>query len=210
MIIKVCGMREADNVRQLTEAEAPDLMGLIFYEKSPRYADRSNADLNFFKGLQIPKVGVFVDAEIENILQSINDFGLDYVQLHGSESVAFIQKLKKLSRVRIIKVVKVGAEIDWEGLRPFEPLVDLFLFDTQTNKFGGSGVQFDWTVLESYPLQKGFLLSGGVDEGSVEAIEALASKVPLLLGVDINSRFETSPGVKDTAKVQRFLKMVRG
>jgi len=210
MIIKVCGMREADNVRKLTEGEAPDLMGLIFYEKSPRYVDRNSADLNFFRGLKTPKVGVFVDAEIENILQNINDFGLDYVQLHGSESVAFIQKLKKLSRVRIIKVVKVGAEIDWEELRPFEPLVDLFLFDTQTTKFGGSGVQFDWTVLESYPLQKGFLLSGGVDEGSVEAIEALASKVPLLLGVDINSRFETSPGVKDTAKVQRFLKMVRG
>src|SRR5690606_17937458 len=141
--------------------------------------------------------------------QKINDFGLDYVQLHGSESVEFIKKLKKLSSVKIIKVVKVGNQVDWKGLMPFEALVDLFLFDTQTKSFGGSGIQCDWSILEGYPLQKGFLISGGVDEGSVEILEALAIKMPLLVGVDINSRFEKTPGIKDVEKVQMFLKRIK-
>jgi len=209
MIIKVCGMGDRDNILQLMEREIPDLMGLIFYEKSPRKIDGKATDPGFYQELPIPKVGVFVDEEIKQIVQKINDFGLDYVQLHGSESAEFITKLKRQSSVKIIKVFRIGTKVDWQELKPFEALVDIFLFDTHTKKFGGSGIKFDWAVLEEYPLQKGFLLSGGVDEKSVETIEALALKMPKLLGVDINSRFETAPGRKNIDKVRKFIKKIR-
>lgn len=209
MIIKVCGMGEKENIRQLIDRVSPDLMGMIFYNPSPRVVKIERSGLGFYKDLQVPKVGVFVDADFENILQKINDFALDYVQLHGNESVEYVAGLKKLTPIKIIKVIRVAKDVDWQKIMPFEPLIDLFLFDTETKEFGGSGMQFNWSVLESYPFQKGFLLSGGVDQKSINTISALAFKVPQLAGVDINSKFENRPGIKEVEKVRDFVKEMR-
>lgn len=209
MIIKVCGMRDRENISQLIADSPPDLMGLIFYEKSPRYVEKSGADTVFYRGLEIPKVGVFVDAELETILEKIRDYSLSYVQLHGNESVEYVRRLKASSPVQIIKVCRVGTAVNWEEIKPFSEVVDLFLFDTQTSKFGGSGVQFDWSIMEQYPFEIDFLLSGGVNEESVGMIHALSTIVPRLSGIDINSRFENKPGLKDIERIGKFKKELK-
>ncbi|HLW19237.1 MAG TPA: phosphoribosylanthranilate isomerase [Cyclobacteriaceae bacterium] len=210
MIIKVCGMRDTDNILELIEKASPDLMGMIFYAGSPRFVEKEKIDYGFYKALPIKKVGIFVNADLEYILQKIDDFALDVVQLHGDESVEFITQLKSVSSIKIIKVIRLDKLVDWQEVKVFEELVDLFLFDTKTEKFGGSGIKFDWSVLESYPLRKGFLLSGGVDEKSCDTIQALAIKIPQLVGVDINSKFELQAGVKEIEKVRKFVEEVRG
>lgn len=210
MIIKVCGMREKANIQELIEQASPDLMGLLFYEPSSRFVEKANVVPDFYRRLFISKVGVFVNGEMEYLLQKINDFALDYVQLHGDETMEYIQKLKSHSSVKVIKVFRVGEVMDWTELKAYENDVDYFLFDTQTEKYGGSGKQFDWSILEKYPLEKGFLLSGGVDEESLDTIVALSAKVPQLMGVDINSKFELEPGLKDIGKVAEFVKEMRG
>jgi phosphoribosylanthranilate isomerase len=209
MIIKVCGMREKENIHQLLENAAPDLMGLIFYAQSPRFVEKQNGLPEFCKTLPVSKVGVFVNAPLEYILSKINDFALEFVQLHGDETVEFIRELKSASPIKVIKVFRIGEEVDWQELKSFEEDVDLFLFDTETHHFGGSGKQFDWSVLEQYPFQKGFLLSGGVDRESLDTINVLAIKLPQLMGVDINSKFEVRPGWKDVLQVSEFVKELR-
>ena len=209
MIVKVCGMSDKENILQLVADSSPDLMGLIFYEKSPRYVERHGVDAEFYQNLEIPKVGVFVDAALETILEKIRDYSLSYVQLHGDESVEYILRLKASSPVKIIKVCRVGTEVNWDEVRPFSDVVDMFLFDTQTSKFGGSGVQFDWSIMEQYPFENDFLLSGGVNKKSVGMIHALSAMVPRLSGVDINSRFEFEPGIKDIKRVGKFKKEIK-
>ncbi len=210
MIIKVCGMKNKENILQLVEKASPDLMGMIFYDRSARFVENTNPDCEFFKTLPVQKVGVFVNSDQANIVQKINDYALDYVQLHGDESAAFIRELKSHTSAKIIKVCRVGKKVDWQELAPFDHLVDLFLFDTETDKYGGSGKRFDWAVLESYPLKSGFLLSGGIDAENLDTVHAMAIKLPLLRGVDINSKFEVSPGLKDLEKVTRFVQRCRG
>lgn len=210
MMVKVCGMSHKENILQLVQKASPDMMGMIFYEKSPRFVSREAVDLSFFRALDIPKVGVFVNAELEDILQKIEGFALDYVQLHGDEPLEFLLQLKAASPVKIIKVIRVGDRVDWKEMKEMEHAVDLFLFDTQTEKFGGSGKQFDWSVLERYPLNRNFILSGGVNSESLGTIQALAVKVPRLIGLDINSKFEIEPGVKDIDKIRDFLERNRG
>ena len=209
MIIKVCGMREKENIHQLLEKAAPDLMGLIFYHQSPRFVEKQNELPAFYKTLPVAKVGVFVNAPMDYILSKINGFALEYVQLHGDETVEFVRELKAASPIKVIKVFRIGEEVDWQDLESFEDHVDLFLFDTQTHHFGGSGKQFDWSVLEHYPFQKEFLLSGGVDQESLDTINALTIKLPQLIGVDINSKFEIRPGLKDILQVSEFVKEMR-
>lgn len=210
MIIKVCGMHEEENVLHLIQQASPDLMGVIFYEKSPRFVEQNRIDGGFFRNLPIQKVGVFVNASLEYVLQKVDEYGLAYVQLHGDEDLEYTMRLRSASSVKVIKVVRVGDEVDWQALREWEDVVDLFLFDTQTEKFGGSGKQFDWSILERYPFQNDFLLSGGVNGGSLGTIQALAIKQPHLIGVDINSKFENESGRKDINKVKAFVEQCRG
>jgi phosphoribosylanthranilate isomerase len=210
MIVKVCGMHQEDNVLQLIQHASPDLMGMIFYEKSPRFVEQDRVESAFFKNLAVQKVGVFVNADLEFVIQKVEDYGLDYVQLHGDEDLDYIMRLRLSSPIKIIKVVRVGDEVDWDALRGLEAVVDLFLFDTQTEKFGGSGKQFDWSILERYPFQKDFLLSGGVNNESLGTIQALAIKQPHLIGVDINSKFENENGLKDINKIKAFVEQCRG
>ncbi len=204
MKLKVCGMGRKENTLDLVDRIRPDWMGLIFYSKSPRFVPAENAA--YLKELGVEKVGVFVNATLEEITQKINLFGLKVVQLHGEESVGFVQELKQATGITITKVFPVKQYIDWTSLSPYLPYVDYFLFDTFTDAYGGSGKTFDWEILLEYPFSKPFLLSGGLGIEHVPDILKLKSKIPQLAGLDINSRFETEPGVKNLALIEEFKK----
>lgn len=202
MELKVCGMREPENIRSLISEVNPDWMGLIFYPKSPRYVpDEKAAEL---KGQPVKKVGVFVNETKEEILRKVDQFDLSAIQLHGKESVEFVKDISEKTDVELWKVVSVGDEIDWKSLEGYLPFVSKFLFDTATTAHGGSGKRFDWKVLETYPFEKGFLLSGGLDGQSAEEVLALQQQIPQLQGVDLNSKFEDAPGVKNIEKLKNF------
>jgi phosphoribosylanthranilate isomerase len=132
-------------------------------------------------------------------------FGLKAIQLHGQESIEFVEMLSKKTSMEIWKVISVNGEIVWESLRGYLPFVSKFLFDTASPKHGGTGQKFDWSILETYPFDKGFLLSGGIEENSWKEVSAFATKNPLMHGVDLNSKFETSPGVKNIEKLKNFI-----
>lgn len=206
MEIKVCGMRDPENIRELIDQVKPDWMGLIFYPKSPRFVSDQSASQ--IAGFPVKKVGVFVNEEEDQILKRIRDFDLSAVQLHGQETPDFVESLSKKTSAEIWKVISVREQIDWQSLKGYLPFVNKFLFDTATSAHGGSGQKFDWKVLETYPFDKGFLLSGGLDEESVDGILALADKLPQLQGVDLNSRFEDAPGLKNIEKLKKFKKRI--
>ena len=202
MELKVCGMREPENIRSLISEVNPDWMGLIFYPKSSRYvSDEHAAEL---KELPVRKVGVFVNESEAEILIKADQFGLSAIQLHGTESPDFVNSLAEKTMAELWKVISVGEEIDWKSLEGYLPLVSKFLFDTATAAHGGSGKRFDWKVLETYPFHKGFLLSGGLDEESAEEVLALRKQIPQLQGVDLNSKFEDAPGLKNIEKLKNF------
>jgi phosphoribosylanthranilate isomerase len=202
MEIKVCGMREFENIQRLVSEVKPDWMGLIFYSKSPRFvSDEKAEDL---KKIPVKKVGVFVNETEEGILGKADDFSLSAIQLHGDETVDFVKSLSGKTDCELWKVVSVGEEIEWESLEGYLPFVSKFLFDTATPVHGGSGKKFDWKILETYPFDKGFLLSGGLDEESADRVLALRRRIPHLRGVDLNSKFEDAPGLKNIEKLIRF------
>jgi phosphoribosylanthranilate isomerase len=202
MEIKVCGMREVGNIQSLISEVKPDWTGLIFYPKSPRYVTGDKA-IDFNK-VEVKKVGVFVNETEIEILRKVKLFGLSAIQLHGNESAEFAERLSQNTEAEIWKVVSVKEEIDWKNLRAYLPFVDKFLFDTATAAHGGSGEKFDWSILETYPFDKSFLLSGGLDEESVGEILNLKRQIPQLSGVDLNSKFEDAPGLKNIEKLKKF------
>lgn len=202
MEIKVCGMRDLDNIRQLVSQVKPDWMGLIFYPKSPRFvSDEKAAEL---AGISVRKVGVFVNETEEEILRKRIDFKLSAIQLHGNESVDFVKSLSEKTDCELWKVISVGDQVDWKSLEGYLPFVSKFLFDTATAAHGGSGKKFDWEILKTYPFDKGFLLSGGLDEDSEGEVLALRKQIHQLQGVDLNSKFEDVPGLKNIEKLTRF------
>jgi phosphoribosylanthranilate isomerase len=180
---------------------------LIFYSQSSRYVSADFAES--FPETGIPKVGVFVNETIEFVLSKVDEFNLSVIQLHGNESPEYVRELKLITGKKLWKVVSVGDSIDWETLRNYVGLVENFLFDTATPKHGGSGKRFNWQILESYPFEKGFLLSGGLDEGSASEILSLAEKMPQMVGVDLNSKFEDAPGLKNIEKLKSFKNKIR-
>lgn len=208
MKIKVCGMRNPGNIQNLIQEVKPDWMGLIFYSKSPRYVSEDFA--KSIQSIQVPKVGVFVNENIDFVLSKIDEFDLSVLQLHGNESPRYVEELKLKTNRKIWKVISVDETINWETLRDYLGLVEYFLFDTATTSYGGSGKKFNWKVLESYPFQKGFLLSGGLGEESVEEVLDLADRLPQLEGVDLNSKFEDAPGFKNIEKLKSFKKRIIG
>lgn len=202
--IKVCGMRDADNIAAISEMSI-DYMGFIFYEKSPRFVVDALPVLENC-GKNIQKVGVFVNTTIENIAQKINDFLLQVIQLHGNESAIFIQALKaelKDKSIQIWKAFSIDESFDFSTLTEFVPLVDCFLFDTKTPNYGGSGQKFDWTILEKYQYTTPFFLSGGISPEDKKLIKQL--KFKQLYGLDLNSKFEISPALKDIDALKYFL-----
>ncbi|WP_375561309.1 phosphoribosylanthranilate isomerase [Bernardetia sp. OM2101] len=212
-LIKVCGMRDAQNIEQIASL-CPDFVGFIFYPRSKRYVRQSDLcteklDTLLPKGLpiSIKRVGVFVespDAEVERIA---NQWKLDFVQLHGNESPAFCQKLKEKG-FKIIKVFSVGKEgISLPLMRQYEDFVDYFLFDTQTPNYGGSGHKFDWEMLKIYDLETPFMLSGGI---SLQDVEKLKGHIHhKCIGFDVNSKFETAPAKKNPILIEEFITMMR-
>lgn len=202
MKLKVCGMRDPDNIRDLVEVVQPDWMGLIFYPPSPRFVE--NALAESIRNFRVNKVGVFVNASMEEIGEKAGLFGLDAIQLHGDESPEFAKMLKEKTSKSVWKVFLVGEKMDWEKLRPYQDVVDCFLFDTFSKSQGGSGRTFNWELLLDYPLSTPFMLSGGLAIEHAEAIKDLQAKIPQMQGIDINSKFETRPGVKDISLVRKF------
>lgn len=195
-------MRIPENIMELVDQIQPDWMGLIFHPPSPRFVDSMHAD--FIKGIKVRKAGVFVDAEISVILEKIESFGLTTLQLHGQETVEKVKEIKEKTGLEIFKVFSVNETIQWDLLKGYMPLVDFFLFDTFTKSYGGSGKTFNWQLLKDYPFEKPFLLSGGISLDHIEAIKSLKSQTPQLAGIDINSKFEIKPGLKDVSLIEKF------
>ncbi len=204
MKIKVCGLRDADNIKAVA-ALAPDYIGLIRYERSPRYV--ANIEATRIDALpdNIIKTGVFVNESAENIQLLIDRYSLDAIQLHGSESADFAAAFK--NKVVVLKAFGVDADFDFERLKDYVGKVDFFLFDTKTAAHGGSGETFDWNVLGKYNLNVPFFLSGGLSIDNIDQIAKI--KHPQFYGVDLNSRFETSPGVKDIQKLEKAFAIIK-
>lgn len=198
MIVKVCGMSQAENIREI-EKLAVDWMGFIFAPHSPRFLDKKPDYLP----VKTRRVGVFVNAELSEILHRADDFKLWTVQLHGSESPIFCSELRTRS-FTVIKAFQIETENDLRKTADYEGSCDYFLFDTKSNTYGGSGKLFDWTLLHSYQGQTPFLLSGGIGPENIIALKAFNH--PLCVGIDLNSRFEILPGLKDGKAIKQFLK----
>ncbi len=195
MMIKVCGMRDAENIRKV-EALGIDLMGFIFWLKSSRYVSERPAYLP----TRCKRVGVFVDEDIETVKRIADEYALDFIQLHGHESPEYCAQLNGL---KMIKAISVSGRDDIATYKAYEGLVDYFLFDTKCPSVGGSGRQFDWTVLSAYDGNTPFLLSGGIGPDDAERVKA--SHYSKCAGIDLNSRFEQAPGLKDINKLKDFL-----
>jgi len=198
MIVKVCGMQHPENISQLSLLEV-DWMGFIFYEKSPRYAGNGNI---VAKNGSLKRVGVFVNATYQQLVETAAAYQLDYLQLHGDESPELCHTLRGKG-FPVIKAFSVSAVADLEKTIDYENCADFFLFDTKCANYGGSGEQFDWSILSSYQGKTPFLLSGGIHPGSVEAIKNFEH--PQFAGIDLNSGFEVEPGLKDIRKLTVFL-----
>jgi phosphoribosylanthranilate isomerase len=203
MNIKVCGITEMKQLQQLDGLDI-DFAGLIFYKESPRYIGENISKKELKSAdFDLKKVGVFVNPEMIDVLDAIDDYGLDAVQLHGDESPEMCEDLS--SEVEVIKVFSITGDEDIDKLvAPYDAVCDYYLFDTGGLKesFGGTGKQFDWTILTKAKIEKPFFLSGGI--GPDDAPKVKAFKHPDFFGVDINSLFEKEPGVKDMSKVLHF------
>lgn len=212
MLIKVCGMREPENIRAV-EALGVDCLGFIFYPSSPRYV----AEPPTYLPTKAQRVGVFVDADLNTILDHVGDYGLTAIQLHGHETPAEVDALRSAlsllcrqtdkPRPLIIKALSVASASDLLATSDFVPFVDAFLFDTRTPLPGGSGQQFDWSLLSVYTAPRPFILSGGIGPDDVDRLGAFSH--PKLLGIDLNSRFETAPALKDVDALRRFITQLR-
>ena len=196
---KVCGMRDAENIREV-EALGIDLMGFIFWPKSGRYVSERPAYLP----TNCKRVGVFVDEDIETVKRIADDYALDYIQLHGHELADYCAQLRGF---KLIKAFNIATTEDFKQTEPYTGIVDYFLFDTKGKSVGGNGEKFDWSVLSAYDGNTPFLLSGGIGPDDAEVLTShfspLTSKK--CVGIDLNSRFEIAPGLKDINKLKDFL-----
>ena len=201
-IIKVCGMTDASNIRQVAETGV-DWIGMIFWQPSSRCCHDPGVAQTIPEGIQ--RVGVFVDEEVETIVRRTEECGLNRVQLHGRETATSIRQLRQRlpQGVEIIKAISIHTLDDPALANAYEPLADYLLFDPKCETVGGSGRQFDWSILNHYQGQRPFLLSGGI--GPDDARRLAAFSHPQLAGYDLNSRFETAPGIKNVEALQRFL-----
>ena len=193
--LKICGMKH--NIAEVASLQ-PDYMGFIFYDKSPRNFTAPPPNLPS----SIKRVGVFVNAPLEVVSEKIKTFHLDVVQLHGDESPEFCQAF---SGVEIWKVFSIKDSFDFNKLTPYEMVVDKFLFDTKGKEKGGNGYTFDWNVLEGYNLNTPFILSGGIGLDEMERVrQILKTKLPIY-AIDVNSKFEQAPGLKNTTLLAEFM-----
>lgn len=227
MKLKVCGMKYVENIQQVAELQ-PDYLGFIFYEKSKRNFEGIIPDFSN----TIKKTGVFVNEHLEIVISLIEEYRLDAIQLHGDESVVYVTELKKhlaerralfieenktikkrknqhyisKNKIEIIKVFGIKDSFNFEDLQPYLEVVDYFLFDTKGKERGGNGTKFDWSVLKDYPFDKPFFLSGGIGLQDVNEVKKiLGSNLPIY-ALDVNSKFESKPGVKKIEELKKFKK----
>ena len=202
MKIKVCGMREAENIQALAELK-PDYIGFIFYEKSPRFMNAEPVAVP--EGIK--KVGVFVDAPKGYVLQQIEAHDLDVIQLHGKEDQQYISLLRELVHTDIDfwKVFSVGEKFDFKKLKPFEDLVDAFLFDTRGEAPGGNGKTFDWKLLNAYRSELPIVISGGIGLKELPAVKELLNTSLPIMAIDVNSKFESAPGLKKIDELKTLM-----
>lgn len=208
--LKICGMKHPENISKVAKLQ-PDYMGFIFYEKTPRYFEAQIPQLS----PGIKKTGVFVDASVDDILEKVKKHKLQAVQLHGGESAEFCQELQiifaGMDKMEIIKVFSVKEDFDFSVLKEFEGNVDYFLFDTKGKTRGGTGETFNWELLKDYPSSTPFFLSGGIGLEEVEEIRKLQThfeqqaKSEVFYALDLNSRFELEPGLKDPNLLKEFI-----
>ena len=192
-------MRDAENICQV-EALGIDMMGFIFYPKSSRYVSKHPEYLP----TKCKRVGVFVDEDIEQVKHIAEEFALDLIQLHGSESPEYAQRLRDW---KVIKAFNIATKEDLEATKPYEGLVDYFLFDTKGKSAGGNGEKFNWNVLSNYKGNTPFLLSGGIGPDDAGRIKVFQH--PKCIGIDLNSRFETAPALKDINKLKSFIQALQ-
>lgn len=201
MIVKVCGMRDSENIRAIEQTKA-DLMGFIFHPKSPRFV----ASLPEYMPKKQKRVGVFVNASLEQILAKAQKFSLEYIQLHGDEPPAFCSELKNRG-LKVIRAQRIANTDDIIRAESYN-MADLMIFDTKTELYGGSGKKFNWQLLEDYKGCVPFLLSGGIRSDTFEEIKAFFH--PQFAGIDLNSGFEISPALKDVGKLNNFIEKIKG
>jgi phosphoribosylanthranilate isomerase len=204
MKIKVCGMKNPENIKAVAQLQ-PDYMGFICYNLSPRYMAALPTDVLEMLPPSICKTGVFVNEEIDTIKSLINKFGFTAVQLHGSESPAFCDSLR--GKVTVLKAFGVDDSFDFNRLQPYAGHVDYLMFDTKTVNHGGSGQAFNWDVIQQYTLDIPFFICGGLGPDNLKKVKQI--KHPALYGVDLNSRFETEPGMKDIKQLQQAFNTIR-
>ncbi len=205
--IKVCGMRESQNILALAELQ-PDFIGFIFYEKSARFTG-DILDKKTLRSLpkNIKKTGVFVNEKFEILLKTCKEFNLDFVQLHGNETIEFCENLKN-EGLKVIKVFSVDRSFDFAVTAPFETFIDYFLFDTKAEGgYGGHGKPFDWQILDNYTGEKPFLLAGGISPENFEDLKEIKNKN--FVGIDVNSKFEISPANKKIEALIELFEKIR-
>ncbi len=218
-LIKVCGMREEQNILDVA-ALGVDLIGFIFWPESKRYVHSISSYAGIipdFSSLHLDKtakrVGVFVDGMPQNIVTAVYNYDLDYVQLHGSETPEMIENLKATlipdiqPDIKIIKAISIEKPEDVDQYKAYEGIADLLLFDTKCKTVGGCGQQFDWSVLDRYQGETPFLLSGGIGPDDVERVKAFHHDK--CIGIDLNSKFEDAPAVKNIEKLSQFIRELR-
>lgn len=186
--LKICGMKYPANIEEVSNL-LPEYMGFIFYEKSSRFFEGPMPNIP----KSIKKVGVFVNESQTNVLEKINQYNLDLIQLHGDESADFCRSFKA-NDIQIIKVFSVDDDFDFNKLEPFETVCDYYLFDTKGKLPGGNGTTFNWQILQKYKSKKPLFLSGGLGLEEIEKLQKL--NLPLF-AIDVNSKFEFQPGLKN-------------
>lgn len=198
MKLKVCGMKYEDNIKAIAALQ-PDFLGFIFYDKSSRFFEGSLPPIP----AHIKKVGVFVDAPQKFVIDTIDRYKLDVVQLHGHETPDYCHAFKD---VEVIKVFSIKDEFDFSVLQPFEDVCSYYLFDTKGKLPGGNGYTFNWTLLKDYPSQKPYFLSGGIGLNEINTIQSFLTKKEsqYCYAIDVNSKFEERPGFKNKDELEKF------
>jgi phosphoribosylanthranilate isomerase len=204
MKIKVCGLKYPDNIKAVTDLN-PDYVGFIYYDRSPRFVDDITTDTLSAVPTSIYKTGVFVNETQQEINRLIDAFDFDAIQLHGNEDADFANSFK--GKVQVIKAFGINEDFDFNLLNTYANKVDYFLFDTKTDAHGGSGKTFDWDILNQYKLDIPFFLSGGLSLDNLEQIAKITH--PKFYGIDLNSRFETEPGLKDIEKLKQAFSLIK-
>ena len=206
MIVKVCGMRDPENIRAVERETAPDWMGFICWTGSKRFIADTPA---YMPGAPVKRVGVFVRPTIQDVCTYTERLQLDLIQLHGGEDISFCREVKAAAQRPLVKAFSISGVDDIAVASAFSDadVADYLLFDTRTPLVGGSGKHFDWNMLQAYVGHTPFLLSGGISPADIPSLRQFTH--PRWTGIDLNSRFETAPAMKDVAELKQFIQAIR-